>query len=44
MSTVGQIIYTAADTLPYWRDAAMAGLASIVIGCLWLYASVVGES
>jgi len=43
MTTLGQALETLAGTINVWRDAAIVGLAFIVIGCLYLYASLVGE-
>lgn len=43
MNTLGEMFQIAAATLPIWRDAVMATLAGIVIGALYLYASLVGE-
>ena len=43
MTTLGAAIQTLAGTLPVWRDAAVAALACIVIGALYLYATLVGE-
>ena len=40
---MSDLLLTAAGTLPIWRDSALATLASIVIGALYLYASLVGE-
>ena len=42
MSTLGELMQVAAGTMPIWRDGALATLAVIVIGCLYLYASVTG--
>ena len=43
MSALGEMLQIAAATMPIWRDAVMMLLAGIVIGSLWLYASLVGE-
>lgn len=43
MSALGEFLMTLAGTIALWRDMAIMGLALIVIGCLWLYASAVGE-
>ena len=43
MTTVGRIIQEMAGTMHLWRDGAIAALACIVIGCLWLYASAVND-
>jgi len=40
---MGDVILTTAATLPIWRDSIVAGLACIVIGALYLYASLLGE-
>jgi hypothetical protein len=40
---MGELLRLAAMTLPIWRDGAMAALACVVIGALYLYASLVGE-
>ena len=42
MTTVGHILQELAGTMHLWRDTAMVVLALIVIGALWLYASLVG--
>ncbi len=42
MSVLGEMMRIAAGSLPVWRDGAMALLACIAIGCLYLYASLVG--
>ena len=42
MSTIGRVLQELAGTMHLWRDGAIAVLALIVIGALWLYASVVG--
>lgn len=42
MSTIGQIMMAAAESMSLWRDLAIAGLAAIVIGCLWLVATLAG--
>ncbi len=34
--------FLAADTMNVWRDTAIMGLAFFVIGCLLLYASLLG--
>ncbi len=44
MSTIGQWILGLADTVAVWRDLAITVLALFVIGCLYLYASLVSES
>lgn len=36
--------YDLANTIHVWRDLAIAFLALVVIGCLWLYASLWGEA
>ena len=36
---LSDMLYIAADTLPVWRDSAVALLAGIVIASLWFYAS-----
>jgi hypothetical protein len=41
---MGDYLTLAAATLPIWRDATVAALACIVIGALYLYASLVGET
>ena len=43
MSALGEFIMSLAGTISLWRDLAIMGLACLVIGCLWLYASAVGE-
>ncbi len=43
MSTVGDMLQIAAQWLPVWRDAVVAFLALVVIVCLWVYVSAVGE-
>lgn len=40
---MSEVIHSIADSLPIWRDAVIASLACIVIGALWLYASLLGE-
>jgi hypothetical protein len=37
---MSEILYAAANYLPVWRDSAVALLALVVIGCLWLYVSL----
>lgn len=32
----------AAASLPIWRDAVVAVLALVVVGCLWFYAEASG--
>ena len=39
---MSDLLLTPAGTLPVWRDAALATLATIVIGALWLYATLMG--
>ena len=39
---MGEALQAAAATLPIWRDMVVAGLACIVIGALWLYATLMG--
>jgi len=36
---LSDMLYFAADTVPVWRDSAVALLAGIVIASLWFYAS-----
>ncbi len=43
MSALGGFLQALAGTITLWRDAAIVLLALIVIGCLWLYASVAGD-
>ena len=43
MTAVGQLLQSLAGTMPLWRDSALVALAGIVIGSLYLYASLVGE-
>ena len=40
--TLGDVLQQAAYTLPLWRDIVIASLACVVIGALWLYASLMG--
>lgn len=42
MTVLGELMQVAAACLPIWRDAVAAALAGIVIGALYLYASLVG--
>lgn len=44
MTTLSGILWTLANTVTTWRDLAIAALAMLVIGCLWLYASLVDPS
>ena len=37
---MGDAIIAAAASLPVWRDTVVAALAGIVIGALWLYATL----
>jgi hypothetical protein len=37
---MGEVLMTAAGTLPLWRDLAIVILAGIAILGLWLFASV----
>ena len=39
MSILSDLAHIAADTLPVWRDSAVALLAGVVIASLWFYAS-----
>jgi hypothetical protein len=39
---MGEALQAAAASLPIWRDTVVAGLAAIVIGALWLYATLIG--
>jgi hypothetical protein len=41
---MGDYLMAAAATLPIWRDAVVASLACIVIGALYLYVTLLGES
>ena len=43
MSTLGAFLLSLAGTISLWRDLAIMGLALVVIGCLWLYATAVAE-
>lgn len=43
MKTLQDIILGLADTIVLWRDIAVVILAGIVIGCLWLYVSIMTE-
>ena len=43
MSTLGQFLQELAGTIHVWRDGAIATLALIVVGCLYLYASAVKD-
>ena len=38
---MGEALQAAAASLPIWRDTVVAALAGIVIGCLWLYATLI---
>lgn len=38
----GGPILDLAGALPLWRDVAIAGLAAIIIACLWIYAALIG--
>jgi hypothetical protein len=40
---VSGLIYTLADTLPIWRNSAVALLVAVVIGGVWLYVQVYDE-
>jgi hypothetical protein len=41
---MSDLAHLAADTLPVWRDGVVAGLAGIVIVCLWLAAELFGPT
>lgn len=43
MSDVGAFIGALAGSMHLWRDSAVTALVGLVIGCLYLYASLVGE-
>lgn len=40
MNTLGEMFQIAAATLPIWRDLVIGGLASVVVGALYVYATV----
>jgi len=40
---VGDLLHGVADSMPLWRDAVVGGLACIVIGAIYLYATIMGE-
>jgi len=43
MTTIGQALQGLAGTIEIWRGPVIVVLVGVIIGCLWLYASVVGE-
>lgn len=40
---MSDLLYALADSMPYWRPSAIAGLAAVIILCGYLYASVYDE-
>lgn len=44
MTTLADLLYLAAGSMNVWRDGVVAALAGVVIGCLYLIATVAGES
>jgi hypothetical protein len=41
MTTLGDVLIALSGSMSLWRDVAIAALAGVVIGALYLYASLV---
>lgn len=38
---LAELAVAAGNTLPIWRDSAIALLAAVVIGCVWVYVEAI---